>query len=347
MPENDDSLNVIPIFPEAKITFVVGKDSGSDAVLDEKTADQRVALLAVAQFDSVGESGEAGSVHPLIQHWLAAPREDVHDFEAVSRDIATLFEAFQYGMLDDFLSSKVVRTRSERGLFFRDVFQPTAPLSSNRGECRTLSIKARLAIVQKYPELRKNILIVHGLEPRYFNASPAQHVYLMMVDGAIEFNGKTFDGSSLPENLSDPRLDVELRGKFWILDPSFGFAGRPNELCFQERGYECKGVLPFDDSMRHLMVANDDRDAGNRFAFRVGSMPLARLGDGRVILLGVRGTKIRSLSDIGIGFHDPGRDYAEAIPLDHWEVEVRLKDDPTVLVKIKWLRNKFATEFEI
>lgn len=346
MPEDNDPPDVVPLLGEGIRLPVSDQDAGvvplNAEVLDHTTAGRRKALLSAAPLATADRLGESDPIHPLIQHWLGTSRADVHDFEAVSRDIATLFEAFQYGMLDDLLQSTVMRTRSERGLFFRDVFHGDVPLKSNQGECRTLATAARAAIVQKYPELRKNILVVHGWEPRYFNKPPAKHVYLMMVDGTIKFDGQTFDGGELPGNFDDPELDVEVEGEFWLLDPSFGFAGRPDDFRFQGRSYSILGVLPPDYSMRHLVLANDDRDAGDRLAVRVGSVPLARLRDGRVIFLGVRGTIIRSLSDIGIAFQDPGRDYAEAISLDHWEVEARLKNDSTVLAKVIWLRNKLA-----
>lgn len=121
-------------------------------------------------------------IHPNFLAWLSAPRANPSDILAVLEDIrANLIPNFEYSRATWLAEDvKILHNVTEGTLHVSSTLQPYNLLAKS-GDCVELSIKAKVLIRLKYPELDKFLQIRRGYEGKYFNnILGGAHAFLLL-----------------------------------------------------------------------------------------------------------------------------------------------------------------------
>lgn len=156
-----------------------------------------------------------------FENWLSSPRAPDGDVNAMLLDIRdNLLPHFQYNQFDIARNPDRRMRFDARGGILYILDDPLRKnLAVNCGNCIDLATKAYLLICQKYPALRKHLVLFDVKEKRYFK--DGSHKVLVYADDVL------IDGVSMvdfeEEYSNGKRIFINGRGS--IIDPTFGRCG--------------------------------------------------------------------------------------------------------------------------
>lgn len=212
--------------------------------------------------DEGGRENPGEELHPKFRKWLERGIKNPSDIQSVLKDIQdNLLPLFRYNHfhLGDEKTTVERDPELAMSLIFRNAVR-AGDFSLNSGNCNELSVKAFLLIKKKYPMLAGKMMIPVGNEPKYFMNNGSVHVFLIVVDGNIECNGRVIEDYEDMVSGHSPE-SVQAKGKMYLVDPAFGLV-KPWEWS----GYTMKSPMKLirpDAKNRELRVLQD----GTQIAF--------------------------------------------------------------------------------